>query len=81
MGRARTQAPLTDHSCTGPELPDSTENYRPVYGKGDVGLSPRPKLKCIGRLAALMGMLMAASILVIAALAPALAQEHGSHAG
>ena len=40
-------------------------------------MSPRQKLKCFGRLAALTGMLMAATILVIAAIAPALAQEAG----
>ena len=40
-------------------------------------MSPRSKLKCFGRLAALTGMLMAATILVIAAIAPALAQAPG----
>ena len=40
-------------------------------------MSPRSKLKCFGRLAALTGMLMAATILVIAAIAPALAQDTG----
>ena len=40
-------------------------------------MSPRPKLKCFGRLTALTGMLMAATILVIAAIAPALAQDTG----
>ena len=40
-------------------------------------MSPRSKLKCFGRLAALTGMLMAATILVIAAIALALAQDTG----
>ena len=40
-------------------------------------MSPRSKLKCFGRLAALTGMLMAATILVIAAIAPALTQDTG----
>ncbi len=40
-------------------------------------MSPRSKLKCFGQLAALTGMLMAATILVIAAIAPALAQDTG----
>ena len=40
-------------------------------------MSPRSKLKCFGRLAALTGMLMAATIPVIAAIAPALAQDTG----
>ena len=40
-------------------------------------MSPRSKLKCFGPLAALTGMLMAATILVIAAIAPALAQDTG----